>query len=253
MLRIYLQRYKNITMKKLIFILFIAFITIVKAQEKVTFMSSDSLTITASLYEENEDYSYVLLFHQAGYSRGEYKESAKKIVKIGFNCLAVDLRSGSEVNYIKNETAALAKKLGYPDSYLDAEKDILAAINYAYDRNQKEVLLFGSSYSASLCLKVAKDNPKVKAVIAFSPGEFLKPLSVKDEISGLKKPVFIASSQREFHYIEELLINVSSSSKILFKPQNGQGKHGAKSLWDNCDTSKEYWLNLLLFLKRFKD
>jgi len=233
---------------------FICFLVVqAVSQEKATFSASDDLTVTADLYENNAEYPYILLFHQAEYSRGEFKETAPKIGKIGFNCLAVDLRSGDEVNYVKNETAQAAKDKNLSDTYLEAEKDILAAIDYAYEKSGREVLLLGSSYSASLCLKVAKNNPKVKAVVAFSPGEYFKPdLIVKDELKGMDKPVFAASSQREYPYLLELFTYVSSKNKTLFKPQNGKGQHGSKTLWKEYESSREYWLALLIFLKQYK-
>jgi dienelactone hydrolase len=233
-------------------ILFIVvFVTVGKSQIKITFPSSDSLTITADYYDNKSDMPYVLLFHQAGYSRGEYKEIAPKIARLGYNCLAVDLRSGNEANYVKNETAALAKSKGKSQEYIDAEKDILAAIDYAYNKSKKPVVIFGSSYSATLCLKIANKNEKVKAVIAYSPGDFLKPhFELRDAVKGLKKPVFIATSQREFPYIADLEKIISSETKVFFKPQNGQGEHGAKTLWSTCTQSKEYWLTMMLFFKK---
>lgn len=236
------------------FFFLFAFSFYVRGQEKVTFLASDGLTITADLYITNKDNPYILLFHQGGYSRGEYKETAKKLIKLGYNCLAVDLRSGEEVNFIQNETAILAKKSGFPNSLPETEKDILATIDYAYHRSNKRLVLFGSSFSASLCLKLAKNNPNVKAVVAFSPGEFFEPeFSVKEEIKGLMKPVFVASSQREISYIKELLTFVPDENKTIFTPKEGPGLHGSKSLWESSDANNEYWLALMMFFSKIKE
>lgn len=229
--------------------LFLASLTL-SGQDKVTFETSDGLTVTASLYEVDESYPYIVLFHQAGYSKGEYKTTAVKLLKLGYNCIAVDLRSGGSVNYVPNETATLAAEKGLPTSYLDAEKDMLAAIDYVYKKSNKPMVLFGSSYSASLALKVAKGNYRVKAVIAFSPGEYFNnELVIKDLLSGYDKPVFVASSQREHTYMTDLLSPIPDNLKTVFKPNDGQGEHGSKSLWSSCPSSKEYWLALLLFFK----
>ena len=104
------------------------------AQQKVTIPSKDSLPITADMYSVDESKPYIILCHQAGYSRGEYKEIATKLNKLGYNCLAIDLRSGGEVNGIKNETAAAALKKKKPQGYLDAEQDIVAALDYLYEK-----------------------------------------------------------------------------------------------------------------------
>lgn len=235
----------------LIFV-FLFFTLFLDAQEKVTFTADDGLKITADLYETNPDNPYVLLFHQAGSSRGEYLQIADKIIKFGYNCLAVDLRSGGEINYIQNHTALLAVQQGYHTDYLSSKKDILAAIKWVKDRSKKPVVLFGSSFSASLSLIIAKNNPDVKAVIAFSPGEFFTPgLSVETEIKDLDKPVFIASSHRENPYIDTLLSFVPTSNKTIFAPENG-GEHGSKSLWKSNPNNQEYWLALTMFFSKIR-
>lgn len=218
------------------------------SQIKVKFQALDNLTVTADLYKVDESSPFIVLFHQANSSRGEYRDIAKKLTNLGYNCLAVDLRSGDEINYVTNETAKLAKEQKLKRSYLDTEQDINAAIDYAYDKAGQEVILFGSSYSASLSLKIANETSKVKAVVAFSPGEYFgSTLSIKDQLTDFNKPAFIASTQREAKYIDELASNIPDSFKTLFSPKEGGGVHGARALWETNKTSEEYWLALLMF------
>jgi pimeloyl-ACP methyl ester carboxylesterase len=223
------------------------------AQQKVTFLAEDGLKITADLYLKDYELPFILLFHQGESSRGEYNEIAARLLKLEYNCLAVDLRSGEKMNYIANETAARAKAENIPHAYLDAIKDIKAAILYVQKFNKKPVILFGSSYSASLCLVIAPNNKNVKAVVAFSPGEFFRPeLIVKDKISGLDKPVFISSSDIEYEYIEQMFSEVPDSLKFIYRPPKGKGTHGAKALWKSSDSSDECWLELMLFFKKIR-
>jgi len=241
--------------KKIIFTILGVFllITASKSQETVTFNAADGLKITANLYEIDSTLPYLILFHQAGYSKGEYRETAIKMIKLGYNILAVDLRSGDEVNFVTNETAALAKKTGKNNSMLDAKQDIIAAIDWAYYKSNKEVVILGSSYSASLCLLVGKISPKVKAIIAFSPGEYFKPqIDMKKTIKDLAKPTFIACSQREISYVMEMTAFVEPKYKTIFSPKTGVGEHGSKSLWKSCKTNKEYWLALMMFFNNLK-
>lgn len=239
-------------MRVIFTVIFIFSILFLGAQEKVTFSAADGLKITADLYETNPKNPYILLFHQAGYSRGEYRQTANKMIKFGYNCLAVDLRSGGEVNYIQNHTALLALQQGYPVDFLSSQKDIEAAISWVKERSKEPVVLLGSSFSASVSLLVAKNNPDVKAVIAFSPGEYFSPeRTIQSEIKDLKKPVFAASSQRETSYVAELLSNVPSLNKTIFAPKTG-GEHGSKSLWNSNPNSQEYWLALTMFFSKIK-
>ena len=232
---------------------FVLYINLTLAQEKISFMAEDGLPVTADLYQINPSKPFILLFHQAGYSRGEYKNIAKKIVKFGYNCLAVDLRSGGEINYIQNHTALVAVQKGYSTDYLSSQKDIEAAIKWVKQRSDKPIILFGSSFSASLSLLIAKDNPDIGAVIAFSPGEFFIPdISIKSELKDFQKPVFVASSRREEPYIKEMFSFVPSSNKTIFAPEKGPGEHGSKSLWNSNPTSKEYWLALTMFFSKIR-
>ncbi|MCX7862647.1 MAG: dienelactone hydrolase family protein, partial [Bacteroidales bacterium] len=234
-----------------IIIFFVLVSLSVSGQELVTFYSTDSLKISAHLYEQDANMPYMILLHQAGYSKGEYKETAPRLMNLGYNCLAVDLRSGDQVNFIQNETAKEAKRKNLPTNYLDARKDIEAAIQYAYQKSKKPVVLVGSSYSASLALILAKSNEKVKAVVAFSPGEYFgNELKVQSQLKNFDKPVLVACTQREYPYVVELTKYIPEHLKTIFKPQEGQGEHGSKALWNNSPTSKEYWLSILMFFNK---
>ena len=222
-------------------------------QKTVTFKSKDQLTVTADLYEAADSLPYMVLFHQANYSRGEYKESAPRLMKLGYNCLAVDLDSGNEVNFVKNNTAALARENNLPVDYLSAMPDMRAAVEYAYRKRNKPVVIFGSSYSASLCLVLAKNNPEVKAVIAFSPGEYFgTALSVRDSLEGLNIPVFVAVTAMEEKYMNDLFSKVNRKNIFIFRPANDAGVHGTKALWESNPSHNDYWLALMQFIKGIK-
>jgi pimeloyl-ACP methyl ester carboxylesterase len=232
-------------------ILFLLFLQLhAEGQKKVTFTSSDNLTVTADLYLKNKDLPFILLFHQGNYSRGEYKEIAPKLLNLNYNCLSVDLRSGGNVNFVENETSldAISKKISH--SMLDARTDIQAAIQYASAYNNYPVVLFGSSYSASLSLMVANKNPRVKAVVAFSPGEFFRPVVlVSDALTGFDKKAFIAATHAENNYLGKMLSEIPDPQKTVFTPKNSPGMSGAKALWESSADHAEYWLALLMFFK----
>jgi pimeloyl-ACP methyl ester carboxylesterase len=221
------------------------------AQRIVTFPSEDDLTVTADLYFQDKGLPFILLFHQANSSRGEYKETALKFEKLGYNCLAVDLRSGKEINYVKNETAAKAAELKIPATYLDAEKDICAAIEYVKKISNQKIILCGSSYSASLVMKVGNKNPDITAVIAFSPGEYFQPkLVLKNYLADYDKPVFVAATTIEKLFVQDLVSDIPADKLTFFTPKQGEGIHGSKALWETYAESEEVWLSLLLFFKK---
>ena len=66
----------------------------------IRFDASDGVSITADLYLAHADLNkpLIVLCHQAGWSRGEYREIAPKLNALGFNCIAIDQRSGGSIN-----------------------------------------------------------------------------------------------------------------------------------------------------------
>ena len=242
-------------MRKFISVLFLFIVcSIAYGQRVLTFKTSDSLEVTADFYETYaESNKYMLMFHQAEYSRGEYQQIASRIIKLDINCLAVDLRYGNEVNFINNETAMRARLDGHSISMMDCEKDILAAIDYVYNMDSTaKIFLMGSSFSGSLCLKVAKDRNDIQAVIAYSPGEFFTDFSVEEYLKGLNTPTYIGCSRNEYSYASQLAEGITSTKSVIFRPEGSGGMYGACNLWWNSDTSEEFWLSLLFFLKDFK-
>lgn len=236
----------------LVALLFTSSIVNAQTARRVKFPSKDGVTITADMYEANPNYPWVVLFHMAQSSRGEFQRIAPKLNKLEVNCIAVDLRSGKEDNFIVNETYVLAKNTGLGTSYLDAEIDMKAAIEKAFLISRKPVIIFGSSYSASLALKLASEMSQVKAVIAFSPGEYFgKDLDVADAARSLNKPTFIACGSDEKKYTDEIANAVQSSKKIYFAPGKG-GAHGSKSLDKGTEGETEYWIQMINFIQTVK-
>ncbi len=213
----------------------------------VTFPSKDSLTITADLYLIKKPKNFILLCHQAGFSRAAYIEAAKKLNRLGYSCMAIDQRSGKIANNIINETAKLAKEKGLATKYLDAKPDIETAIDYAYKLNNGKIILVGSSYSASLSLLLATTNDKVKAVAAFSPGEYLNGINLTESISSLNKPTFVTSSKKEIEQVTGIIKNVKSDVVIHFKPKV-KGIHGSRALWKETRGNNTYWKAFTDFL-----
>ena len=215
-----------------------------------SFPSRDSLLIFADIYEIKDSKPTVLLCHQAGCGRGEYRETAFRIGSIGFSSIAIDQRSGNEANNIINKTAQLAKEKGLPTEYIDAKQDIEAAIDYLYKLNDKQsIVLVGSSYSASLVLLIGKNNDKVKAVAAFSPGEYIKGINIQDSIIGYDKPIFVTSSKTETESSKTLISGIDTVWTNHFLP-DFEGIHGSRALWETTEGSEKYWDAFKTFLKQ---
>lgn len=216
----------------------------------VTFTAADGLEVTANEYIIEPGNPYVLLLHEQGSSRGEFNTIARRLCKMDYNCLAVDLRNGGNNNFVSNETAKKFREEHRDAGINDIELDVVAAINYAHAKSNLPVVLFGSGANGSLGLKIALFNDHVRAVIALSPGEYFLPeIKIQDTIAHLKKPVFISSSRAEFPYVSELASGIEKDYITLFEPKLGEGDRGTASLSANYKQNNEYWIALILFFK----
>jgi len=244
------QLHSLVVSSLLLFLLVVLTSSGIIRKESVLLSSSDSLQIRADEYIVGTGLPYILLLHEQGSSRGEFQSIAKKLCKMDYNCLAVDLRNGGTDHAISNETAKRCREERLPTGIQHVEADLLAAINYAMERSQQPVILFGSGANASLGLKVAVENQDVRAVAAFSPGEYFLPqISIKDTIGGMRKPVFATSSLSEIPYVKELVSEMDKEYLTVFEPALGEGMRGVESLRTRNDNHSEYWLALLLFFK----
>ncbi len=214
----------------------------------VTFSADDGVVIHGIYTPASSAKALILLFHQAGSSKGEYATIAPRLVAEGYASLAIDQRAGGSL-FGTNQTAAA---LNGDASYLDAKRDLVAALAWAADKHLP-VILWGSSYSASLVFLVAADNPgKVAAVMAFSPGEYLGSGStVRNAAARVYVPIFVTSAQDsgEIAAARSILGAAPSPTKVQFVPTHG-GVHGSSTLITarNHAGAAAAWVAVLNFL-----
>ncbi len=224
--------------------------------ETIQFPAEDGLLVTADLYQwHEEDAPFIVLFHQAGWSRGEYKEIAPKLGKLGFNCMAVDQRSGKAVNKVRNETASLAATKKLKTTYPDALPDMRAALRLVEARYpDAKRIAWGSSYSSALVLVLAGNEPELMhAVLSFSPGEYFTKFGKgKDFVikaaSKIEMPVFITSAKKEHKSWKAIFAAIPSKAKSSFLPTTA-GNHGSRALWAKHSDAGAYWTAVQTFLK----
>ena len=220
--------------------------------EKVEFKAADGLSINGNLYNIGKDKPAILLCHQAGYNRIEYEDIAPKLNEMGYNCLAVDLRSGGNFAGKQNVTAELANKEGLKNQMVDAQQDIKAAIDFLAKKYNQKVIVWGSSYSSSLALLEGASNNKVKAIIAFSPGDYFGDAapSLSTAFAKADKPFLVTSSKEESEALATLIGNAKLNEKqVQFIPES-EGFHGSRALWTGQNGAEEYWNAVINFLNK---
>lgn len=198
----------------------------------------------------------VLAFHQAqGDARGEYAPIAARLNELGYEVFAVDQRSGGERFGGPNQTV---RDLGRSTGYCEAMADLEAAYSYLRSiRPGRSVVVFGSSYSAALALRLATQNPPdLAGVVPFSPASG-GPLEDcrGEEVSGeIDAPVLV------FRPASEMEIDSVQEQAKLFEDQGHEvfvadpAVHGASMLVaERVDARVEAtWSRLLLFLREIE-
>jgi dienelactone hydrolase len=240
---------------KQLFVIALIFISFqIAAKEKIVFKSSDGLEITADLYITNPENSpFIILFHQAGWSRGEYLEIAPKLSQMGFNSMAVDQRSGGQVNGVINETHRQAVAKNLATEYTDAEADMNSAIDYVKAKfsQSSKLIIWGSSYSSALVLKIAGDRKDIDGSLSFAPGEYFSNKGndyITKSAINITKPIFITSKKDEKENWWSIYNKIPSSKKAYFLPKTS-GQHGSRALWEKFPEHKDYWNAVIEFLK----
>ena len=218
----------------------------------IEFKSLDGLLISGDLYEIDKNKPVILLCHQAGYNKVEYADIAPKLNEMGYNCLAIDQRSGGSFAGKPNKTFQRAKEKGLPIEYIDAQQDIVSAIDLLNKKYNKKVIIWGSSYSSSLVLFELLQNKNVKGSISFSPGDYFgdKKPSLSTVFSKVEKPFFITSSKQEAVTLSALVDKKQlKENQIQFIPES-DGFHGSRALWEGQEGADEYWEAIKIFLKK---
>ncbi len=231
--------------------------------QTVEFHSLDGLPVTADLYETADRRDpLILLFHQSGSSRGEYREIAPELVRLGFNALAVDLRWGQadRRHRVANETAlahgtvaimaeaeAGQRERVWPTIFA-AYHDMLAALDWAeVEGFSGRRLVLGSSVTAILVLKLAQDRP-IDAVLSYSPGEYHDHDStlVRTWSRSLDVPTYVAAAPGEEALSRPIYDAIQTPHKSFYLA--AAGRHGASILMED----EANWTSLRAFLQAFR-
>lgn len=218
---------------------------------EVTFSASDGRKVFADLYTSNHDKAIILLFHQARSNAGEYSTIAPRLEDEGYTCLAVDLRSGGDMWGKRNRTAITGA------DYMSAYADMKGALDWAKRKGYKTIVVMGSSYSASLAIRLASESDGISAVVACSPGEyFTNKMLVQDWNRANKIPTMMAFTEDELNDSGGSLWRTSAKNPeragkdmMISDPS---GVHGASTFREdrNPDSSGKYWQQLTSFLRR---
>jgi alpha-beta hydrolase superfamily lysophospholipase len=218
--------------------------------EAVELLTSDGMRVPGTYRRAAEPKALILLFHQRGSSRAEYSEIGPRLAANGYSSLAIDQRGGGDRWRVPN---CLAEQWGDTSSHLEAMPDLEAAFAWGAAQGLP-LVLWGSSYSAALVFPLAASHPgQARAVLAFSPGDYLEGGQVISAAAKLDVPVFVTSATtlNEIGYAQPVFDAIGAPDKEYFLPTGG-GEHGSQTLIrsENPEGYEEMWGAVLAFLRR---
>ena len=215
------------------------------------------LKLVADLYAKAPaDAPLLVLFHGTNGSRGEFRKAGPVLNGLGYNALAVDMRLGGRMDFVRNLTRPQLVQHGIEASVLDLKTDMESSLAWARERfPESRILAVGSGASATLALAVAAEHPELAdGLVLFSPPigyfeQFGKPADWARTLAGkVDRPTFLTglrSSREGLLAVHEAL---ATERKVHFEPE-GPGIHGARALWPKEPLQAEYWAALKAFLK----
>ena len=86
------------------------------------FHAADGLPVSADLHSVPNSRAFLVLCHRSHFHRGEYVEIAPRLAQLGYDCLAIDQRSGMNVLGRANEACSRAKERKLATGYVAAAR-----------------------------------------------------------------------------------------------------------------------------------
>jgi pimeloyl-ACP methyl ester carboxylesterase len=140
---------------------------------EVTFMTTDSVTIHATLYlrEGTQKSPALVLFHMLRRQRQDWETLARDAVQAGFVVLTIDLRGHGQSTKCGSRTINM-KDFSNVD-FAAMMEDVRSAVNFVKKEATVDtncISLIGASIGANLALRYAAADTTIRSVVLLSPG-----------------------------------------------------------------------------------
>lgn len=134
--------------------------------EKVSFVTSDGVTIVGNLYKADGQ-RFAILLHMMPSTKEGWEAFAQKLVAEGYTCLAIDERGHGE--------STMGGTLNYREFTNDQQQakmlDAKAAFAYlqTLGASAENTTVIGGSIGSNLAINFLAEHPAMKKAVALSP------------------------------------------------------------------------------------
>ncbi|MBR4508387.1 MAG: alpha/beta hydrolase [Elusimicrobiaceae bacterium] len=209
-------------MRKFLLLLVFAILTpLCFAQSEVEWKTADNWNIKAT-FLPSKNGKMVILLHDLGRTREDYKNFTKRLENETFGYLAFDLRGHGKSTNLGTYNGF--KKTGTDNEYNQMVRDVEGAINFLNNKGYKteDIFIIGAGLGANVAAKAVGLNPQIAGLGLLTPGLKTKDVLSMGGIKMYKNPVMIAvgSVDRKPMMEANLLRNAaflsSGQGKVLF-------------------------------------
>lgn len=171
------------------------------ASERITFQTSDGVTIVGDFATSANTKRAVLLLHMMPAVRQSFQPLASELNKNGFAALAIDLRGHGEST--AQGTTTLDYQKFSPREHQGSRLDVDAAIDFLKGKGfeEKNISVVGASIGANLALDAMKRYVSIKFGVLLSPGLDYRGVMAEKAMKGLtggQKVWLIAAEQDQY-------------------------------------------------------
>ena len=207
--------------KFLLLLIFALFTPLCFAQSEVNWKTADNWDIKG-IFLPSKNGKMVILLHELGRTREDYKNFIKRLENEEFGYLAFDLRGhGKSTNL---GTYNNFKKTGTDNEFNQMVRDVEGAINFLNSQGYQteDIFIIGAGLGANVAAKAVGLNPQIAGLGLLTPGLKTKDVLSMGGIKMYKNPVMIAvgSIDRKPMMEANLLRNAaflsSGQGKVLF-------------------------------------
>ncbi|MDO8581982.1 MAG: alpha/beta fold hydrolase, partial [bacterium] len=205
--------------------------------QKVSFQTSDDVTIVGNYVQGDVGKPVVLLLHMMPATKESWASMQTTLNDKGWGSLAIDLRGHGESTYRGTE------RIYYTDfedeDHQASGKDIEAAMQFLKEKGVEEsnVYMIGASIGANLALRYAATHHAIPAVVLLSPGLEYRGVATLEAIRALAQTqsLFLVASDDDAYSFSTIRELYNAAAQLIVRERmegNGFG-HGTTMLEKN--------------------